>query len=668
MQVAIHNTQNSPTYATEEFEAYPAEKEVRSVAFFTKTDDVGTFGDPNFQLGAFNKYFSTEALRSVNGLYEALTHTSAGYTASILVKSDGFGPRTQVYIFANYAENGLTDALKAIEKWEDLKHVKTLFSTTADNIRTPLLMIGYKGDIPLKSTQAEAATIRLSRIVSRIDIVNDAIDLVSGDPDKGFVLESAQVLRPREYSYLLPNNEFRSITPVLSSYPVVTAGNLPENDPKKVTALYMYETDNLGEELQKTVIRIKGTLLGAPYLRDIPLKKPDEKGKEGDPIALERNFRYQLTIKLVETSGEITWTIGIADWNDGTIIHIDPPLMTPVISAPDLTAATAANWDLATKTYLFEGGKNETVRFKATSLRTTVYTMAFEYENGASIGLDDPGSESYRKFLKIHDPVITYANVEQSFEVTTPQPLSEDYKVPVFIKLYIHDITDKFYKDSIKFMFLPKYLDTEYLPVKVGGVYWAPVNVGATKIIPNNITTSLEAYGYIYQWGRNLAFPPTPISSSLPGQVTYYNATEGTHKDVFITGVANWEWLLSSDTEGVKTRNSLWTKEVNQSPCPEGWRVPTAVDVNIFSSRSPRLENKYLVITGDNNGKNLYFPLSGYIHPGTASLDYPAARFYGWSVPASPLTHNSYYYSTSYGVTAHGVGHGFSLRCVQNVK
>ncbi|MDL2278157.1 fibrobacter succinogenes major paralogous domain-containing protein [Parabacteroides sp. OttesenSCG-928-G07] len=668
MRLSIYNElRNGRTYGPVEFEAYPQEKEIRSIAFFTKTDDVGKFGDPDFELGAFNKYFSTEDLRSIHGLHEPLEQTGTGYRATIKVKSDGFGPKTQVYVIANYAENGLTDVLRNVGRWEDLKHVKANAET--DNLKTPLLMLGYKGDVPLKSTQTENATIRLIRVVSRIDVINDALD-PGGDPDKSFILESAQLIRPREYGYLLPNNEFQPEIPVLTSYPEVKAGNLPEGDPTKVMALYLYENENWDTD-RKSAVRIKGTLFGKPYFKDIPLKKPDEAGKDGAPIAMERNFRYQLTIKLVETSGDVTWNIGMADWDDSTVIPINPTVMTPVITIVNLPDITQANWNPATKTYLFEGDKQETVKFTVTSLRTTTHSMTFELDkDGASIGLDDPGSAAYRKFLKKQAPVVTYSNISQTFEATTPEPLNSDFKVPVLIKLYIYDTTDKFYKDSIMFEFLPTYDDTKHFPVKVKGMYWAPVNVGA-KEIEATASYTLDSYGYYFQWGRNEAKFLAAGKTTHAGPVSWERAVEagGDLVDKYITGS---DWLLSTDTK-YSYRNRRWSQEVNDSPCPKGWRVPTEQECNTISRPFNWIgaENR-MRLDGDEPNRFLYFPNTKWFSESNGGSSYSHGMG-SWTSTFS--TNNNpirwvYYYSNGWNVgTANNFPPTASLpiRCVQAI-
>lgn len=660
MRLSVFNElKNGRTYAPVEFDAYPEEKEIRSIAFFTKTDDVGTFGDPDFELGAFNKYFSTEELRSIHGLHEPLEQSAAGYTATIKVKSDGFGPNTQVYVIANYAENGLTDVLRGITRWEDLKHVKANAET--DNLGTPLLMLGYKGDVPLKSTQAENATIRLTRIVSRIDVINDALD-PGGDPDKSFILKSAQLIRPKEYGYLLPNNEFLEDIPVLTSYPEVKAGNLPEGDSTKVMGLYLYENENLQAD-KKSAVRISGTLFGKPYFKDVPLKKPDAVGKDGAPIAMDRNFRYQLTIKLLETGGDVTWNIGMADWDDNTVIPINPTIMTPEITIANLPDITQTNWDPATKTYLFEGDKEETVKFTVTSLRTTVHSMAFELDkDGASIGLDDPGSAAYRKFLKKQAPIVTYANISQTYEISTPMHPDPKWKVPVLIKLYIHDATDKFYKDSIKFMYVPKYLDTDHLPVKVGGIYWAPVNDGATSI--DNTTPSRETMGYYYQWGRNTPFDPAGGFEIQPGPVSYKDAIDQ-YKYKLISA-QNIDWLIANDPEK-STRDNLWSNAVNQTPCPKGWRLPTNIEFNNIIPKVSGYESagNRIRYRGDVTGKDMFTPntpsfsYSIFTHFWMATIDKGKNEPHRYGYWFAPDLQNN--------VMTNPFSASLNIRCVQNV-
>lgn len=617
LKVSIKNTGVSGgTYAPTTFEAYPEEKEIRSVAFFTQTDDVGDYGQPGFRAGAFGRFFSDEELRSTHGLYEPLEHSGGNYTTTLQVKSDGFGSRTQLIVIANYLENGLAGTLKSILTWEDLKSVLT-DKIKGQHLGTPLVMYGSDYNVLLTDGGAVATSIPLSRIVARLDVVNEAADLVN--PDNGFVLQSAQLFHPKEFGFLLPGNKQSVLIPTIASLPPVTAGNLPENDPTKITGLYLYETDNLGAESAKTSVLLKGTLFGTPFEREIPLKKPDEKGKEGDPIGLQRNHRYQLTITNI-VGEDVQWDVQVADWSTGQTIDAKPELEKPVLSNITFdNGGDESRWvDVSGgHIYTYDGTQAEVIRFTASS-PTHALTYAFECELdglGESIGLNNPMLPAYQNFIKQGKPVATYATISQDYEITLPTVLKPDeYAVPVDIKVYIRNQANRYYADTITIRCRPDYLGfTDLKPVMIEGQYWAPLNVGAETVTYTS-TVSREYSGYYYQWGRNEPFDPTQIYPSVTAPVNYQDEMKGIYKGTHIAISASpYDWLNINDPE-LETRNNRWSKEINDSPCPKGWRVPTYDEMlkvmNRYSAKGSRITGR-LTIPGDDIEGNqpLYWPL-----------------------------------------------------------
>ncbi|MDL2278885.1 hypothetical protein LJC57_09870 [Parabacteroides sp. OttesenSCG-928-G07] len=663
MKILFSNTAMPRTYAPEKIAAYPQEKEIRSVAFFTQCGDEGTPGQAGFKAGAFNKYFSTEDLRSVNGLYEPLEKTGDNYTTTLRVKSDSFEGETKVMVIVNYVENGLADVLHNIEQWEQLDGVRTPEITT-DNLHTPLLMYGYK-EVDLKSQQTTDASFSMYRVVSRIDVINEAYN--DAEPEKGFVLESAQLLDVRKYSFLKPENVRRTNIATVATLPAIEAGNLPEGDINKVVGMYMYETDNVGVDAPATRLVIKGKLFDTPFEREIKLKQPDEIGKDGDPIALERNTLYRVRITKFEGE-DVEWDVQVIDWSSTTPIPVPPTYAVPELTDFAFEGDGATRWTEATKTYTYDGKQAEKIRFKASGLHHTIYNFKCELDTtGRSLGLNFSNSENYRNLVKRENATLKDNVVEQEYEITLPAVVNSTEAVPTYIKVFIRNSGDPHYVDSITVRCIPDYLGIpDMKPVLVGGKYWAPLNVGATKI-EANAAPSLEAYGYYYQWGRNLAFHPTAGITDLAGPASYYNATEGTHKDVFISSVASgWEWLLASDTEGKKIRDNLWSKGVNDNPCPKGWRVPTLTEATVVTTKSPTKTNKYMVIKGDETGKDLYLPLAGYAHPGTKVYTTQGSNAYYWAMPVPPSTSNAFHYSSSPTTSLQGPAHGFPLRCIQN--
>ncbi|MDL2255259.1 hypothetical protein LJC38_01575 [Parabacteroides sp. OttesenSCG-928-K15] len=660
LRVAIDNGKKGGTYAAADFAADPAEKEIKSIALFTKTDDVGTVGQATFLSGAFNKFFSTEEIGDPWSLYEPLTDIGDGkYTVSIKVKSEGFGPKTKVLAIANYAENGLTETLKKVTRWEDLANLMT--PAANNHLETPLLMVGMPAtDVDLAEKDTKAPEIRLTRVAARIDVVNLGHDPL--DATKGFRLESAQIFQPREYSYILPGNEFQSRIPVVGSYKEILSANPPHNDPAKITGLYLYETDNLGADNLKTYIRIKGKLFGKPFTRDVPLKKKDESEvKIGEPIPLARNHRYVLNIQPPIEQGPVEWDFNVIDWSDGTMVSIDPTIDKPVIATPNLSQATAANWNASKKIYTF-ADKVETVKFTVSSLRTPILDIKFEHGDPEMVGLGDPASQAYKDFFR-KSTIITYAKVEQTFEISTPQFIDPTNKTPIHFKLCFYDPTDKYYKDSISFQYIPKYADTNYYPVKVGGYYWAPVNVGATTTMGAS-SANTASTGYYYQWGRNIPFDATKTYSTISSSSTnYLKATEGVDKDKFI--VNNGDWLNSSDPN-YNLRNSLWTKDVNKSPCPKGWRVPTKEELKKLITAAntwDAAENRYK-ITSDESGQFLYISRSGFLNRENSVISSYNSRTDLWSSDTDSGVYTSILTDNSWRISTANRASGIPIRCI----
>lgn len=116
LTVTLTNPGKGSTKAGEELAdvATAEEKTIKSVAFFVQTGNDVVDGET--KTGKFGAYFSTEEPLSANGLQEELAEVEAGsYTAKIRHKSDGWAD-PKVIVIANYAENGLTDVLKDVQR------------------------------------------------------------------------------------------------------------------------------------------------------------------------------------------------------------------------------------------------------------------------------------------------------------------------------------------------------------------------------------------------------------------------------------------------------------------------------------------------------------------------------------------------------------------------
>ena len=268
-------------------------------------------------------------------LEEVTAGTPGEYTAKIRHRSDGW-KNPQVIVIVNYLENGLADKLKAITNWEDLG--KVVSETISENPKTPLLMYSTRTIEAWKRASggngggSASMDFDMDRLVSRIDIHNNAYNKTI--PDNGFVLTSAQLIRPKTASYLIPGITDLP-TQTVSGVPFATSGTVVEEGTspviQKLDSLYAYENDN-ADPATATAVQVNGTYRGGKVSKVIEFKKVDGVGTIGDPIALARNHRYVVNINAAPDSTDITWDIVVKEWAESDTIKVKPVYPKPVLS------------------------------------------------------------------------------------------------------------------------------------------------------------------------------------------------------------------------------------------------------------------------------------------------------------------------------------------------
>jgi len=653
--------------------ADPEEKEIRSIACFVQTYGEGSVGTPEYKEGSFTKYLSTEALKSDMGLEEPLTEVSEGiYTVTVRIRSEGFGGASDVVFIANYQNDDpakdLTDELKALESWTELEDMTSKTLTASPEV--PLLMYGSESVI-LREGQTSNQEFNMKRLASRIDV--HYLETVVPPAEKKFELTSVQLINPKSSTYLLPHDEDDINTiPTVASFPEVTPSS---STPDEINRIYTYAVSNRqsssGEETTKTQLRITGK-----YKKTLQVDKTiDFTDINGNSIPLAPNTRYLVQLLPPGDDQELIFNIKVLDWTEGGEIPTGPEQEKLTLENIAITPTAGGTWDVANHTYDITGvTSGGSFTFSVKGNCATDYEVISRYDSDASsLGLEADGA--LRGIVAQEAPETSYSPegeiiITQNYEVQIPLQ-NDTEKVPVDVVVYIRSMTNQNNSDSIVFRSRPDYETSPGLkPVLFGGIYWAPVNVGAS-IITGEL--NLANMGYVYQWGRNgygsevIDDTSTPYTDIQAGPVSYAESV-GTYSNKFIAG-SN-DWLITQDAYRA-TRDRLWSKNINESPCPPGWRVPRIDEmkkfVDTYSSANYEAGRYRYGITGDNGTDKLYIPLAGYRYYGDGSSRSRGVAAVYWSSSSNGGGRGGrlHIFASGSNVVYADYGYGKSIRCVQ---
>ena len=701
--------------------AYPEEKKIKSVAFFVDTEAETADGIEMY--GAFGGYFSDEEVLSPIGLQEELEEVTAGtpgkYTAKIRHRSDGWA-NPKVIVIANYLENGLADDLKAVSNWDELQ--KVVSKTISQNPKSPLLMYSTKTIDAWKRVGggngggAASAEFDMDRLVSRIDIHNNAYDKTT--PSNGFVLTSAQLVRPKMASYLLPDIVDLPTLPVSDvtfavSGTVVEEGNAP-NIIQKLDSLYAYENDNVDAD-KATAVQINGTYRGGKISKVIDFKKADGVGTTGDPIALARNHRYVVNINAAPDSTDIEWNIVVKEWSESDTIKVKPVYIKPDLAEALKTAVfdagtSGVTWTTGSKVIDMTNATagDATLKFSTSGTTASVVKLAYAFDTDASSisGKSDA-------IVKVDDAIVTYgaAKVETPITITIPQQNSDE-KVPLDIYVIVANGGNLSVCDTITIKSRPDFNGLAGLkPVLMKAVdgkefYWAPVNLGATKIATaitaatnqaawdalsqGQRDAAFEQCGYYYQWGRKKAFKmgtASEVKNDTANVATIGWPTKDTYPTVdndasawkekfIIAGTiaahgrnTQYNWLLFEagqdnpaggdmapdawyqklwDANAVGGNKQTIASKTTADPCPKGWRVPTIAEWEAIGAGNTSITkewdatNKIMKIAGVGSDK-LVLPAAGYRSSSSGASSGMGSTGYYWSSSVPLATANASY-------------------------
>lgn len=143
--------------------------------------------------------------------------------------------------------------------------------------------------------------------------------------------------------------------------------------------------------------------------------------------------------------------------------------------------------------------------------------------------------------------------------------------------------------------------------IKIGNVVWAPVNCGYHNID--------YKWGKLYQWGRLygqgysgylwnsdynyswISDAETPIFQE--GVVSLSYGQSETNKNVFF--IADYHWLDYSNDDLWNSQPDYAPRKTEYDPCPPGWRVPTAIEIEEL------ITNHSIWTTNDQNQTGYWF-------------------------------------------------------------
>lgn len=194
--------------------------------------------------------------------------------------------------------------------------------------------------------------------------------------------------------------------------------------------------------------------------------------------------------------------------------------------------------------------------------------------------------------------------------------------------------------------------------VKSAGRIWMDRNLGATRVA-TSIDDS-EAYGDLYQWGRETDGHEKSASTTTPILASSHNPE---HSDFILGNHPTYDWIVQQD-------DNLWQEETGiNNPCPDGFRLPTEAEFlqerdSWDSNNSSGAFNSPLKLV---TGGYRWF-LDGSLKSNDQVGHYWTSSIYLNNTP--PWNYNEsrafILYSTGSTTASYNRANGMSVRCIMN--
>jgi len=232
-----------------------------------------------------------------------------------------------------------------------------------------------------------------------------------------------------------------------------------------------------------------------------------------------------------------------------------------------------------------------------------------------------------------------------------------------YVRAYATNSVGSAYGNEVSFISLasdsPTYPGTSLSAVKIGDIWWAPVNSGYNQ-------TTLT-HGLLYQWHRKYGqdYNNSGITS---GPVSLEVGNNSNNSNLIYVNITSWDWCT--------TNQIVWNMTPEYNPCPSGWRVPSATELNTLENAGYSYTNSGIDgLTGKWFGGNyatnhigsLFLPISGN-RSGTSGISENRGIWgYYWSSSSFGMSAQGLFFNN--GLTSMGTSgkqSGFSVRCVKD--
>lgn len=552
---------------------------------------VASVGDED-KLEHLQIYMFDEGLGTLEWVFDDddLTIGSAGavHTATIdVTEREG----TKIFFFVGNAEN-ITSELAASRYGET---TVTQFRKMVSDVQTalpttPLLMSGEKRIVDIKNPTPAEKTVEVSRRVARFDISNDA-------DETNFTIKKILIGNVSRQGYIFADPSRTPVAMVSGNAPEIAfGGGTGDNKGNSEAVFYTYPT-TLAET--KTVISLEGDFFGQSRIyRLVPPADLD----------ILANTRYVLKVKKIDIN-KIDWELTVDPWGEGQEIEAKKNDKSVTVTDPKLESGSGVT---VTGRSIDMSGATGNTEF-------SLVASSFHKDNSRAEVTYRCGNATVFPINISHTPaVLTYGvHYAEAYKIEIPK---QTIMVPVDVDIEIVSIADPRSRTKINISSQPNYPGTNLKPVLLDGVWWAPVNSGATII--NKTSKTLASVGNVYQWGRNDPFNPLASPTKVQGPVTAAQFSSIPATTFVNNPVPPFHWF----EDGTVPR---WSESNNVGPCPAGWRIPSATEMLLVSQaftdviRQANISADGLSLKGDIAGQELWFPIAGYISGSSGTMASP---------------------------------------------